>query len=134
MVKTIIDHWGEIDILINCAGILYEGDILSTFPQDYDQLMNVNLRSVFQLSTLFASALEKTQGCIVNISCIYGSTPQAGLLSYCMSKAGLEALTKSMALELAASGVRVNAVSPSLTNSELLNHRGLKINGKLNLY
>eukprot|EP01017_Pseudomicrothorax_dubius_P011418 TRINITY_DN14266_c0_g1_i3.p1 TRINITY_DN14266_c0_g1~~TRINITY_DN14266_c0_g1_i3.p1 ORF type:complete len:209 (-),score=25.32 TRINITY_DN14266_c0_g1_i3:83-709(-) len=69
--------------------------------------------------------LAKTRGSIVNISCQYGSRPAAGLLSYCMSKAGLECLTRALALELGPFGVRVNAVSPSFTETNLLYYRGV---------
>jgi len=65
------------------------------------------------------------QGCVINVSCIKGSKPQPGLTSYCMSKAGLEMLTKSAALELARFGVRVNAVSSSFLNTNLYRVAGL---------
>jgi len=69
--------------------------------------------------------LIAAQGCVVNVSCLKGSKPQAGLISYCMSKAGLEMLTKSSSLELARFGVRVNCVSSSYLNTNLFRIAGL---------
>jgi len=69
--------------------------------------------------------LIAAQGCIVNMSCLKGSKPQPGLISYCMSKAGLEMMTKSSALELGRFGVRVNCVSPSFLNTNMYRQAGL---------
>ena len=82
-------------------------------------MMDVNLRAPLFLTSLFQDALKASQGCIVNVSCEKGQRAEPGLLGYCMSKAGLEMLTKSSASELAHFGVRVNAVAPCLTNTNL---------------
>ena len=87
--------------------------------------MDLNLRSVFIMTNFFQDMLIAGKGCIVNISCIKGSKPFPGLVSYCMSKAGLEMLTKSTALELARFGVRANCVSPSYVNTNLYRQAGL---------
>lgn len=108
MATGVIEKFGGLDILVNCAGAIFEGDIEKTFPQDFDYLCDINLRLPFHLITLFQPFLEKSGGCIVNLSCINGHRPAQGNISYCMSKAGLEMLTKSAALELAPFGVRVN--------------------------
>lgn len=108
MATGVIEKFGGLDILINCAGAIFEGDVEKTFPQDFDYLTDINLRLPFHLITLFQPFLEKSGGCIVNLSCINGHRPAQGNISYCMSKAGLEMLTKSAALELAPFGVRVN--------------------------
>ena len=62
------DKLNGIDILVNCAGLIYDGDTEFTFPQDYDYSMDVNLRAVFNLSQIFMPYLEKSRGCIVNVS------------------------------------------------------------------
>jgi len=109
----------KLDILINCAGIIFSGDLENTYPQDYDYLMDVNMRAPFIFITFFQDMLINAQGCVINVSCIKGSKPQPGIISYCMSKAGLEMLTKSAAIELAHQGVRVNCVSCSFLNTNL---------------
>lgn len=124
MVLAAIEQFGGLDILINAAGVVFEGDLESTFPQDHDYVMDINLRAVYHITHLCQSFLAKSKGCIVNVSCEWGSRPQAGMISYCMSKAGLEMLTKCLALEMAP--VRVNAVAPGYTNTNLFRYCGLK--------
>lgn len=68
--------------------------------------------------------LEKTNGCIVNLSCEWGSTPQMGMISYCMSKAGLEMMTKCLALELAP--IRINSVAPTVTRTNMFRYANLQ--------
>ena len=116
MVAGAIEALGGLDILINCAGVFFENDLESTYPQDHDYLMDINLRSVFHISQLCSISLLKTRGCIVNLSSL--CRPQQGMVSYCMSKAGLDMLTKSLAQELAP--VRVNAVAPGVLNNKYL--------------
>ena len=124
-VKTIDPASGEfqyqpkLDILVNCAGIIYPGDLDNSFPNDHDYLMDVNLRSPYVLINFFQDMLIAAQGCVVNVSCLKGSKPQPGMISYCMSKAGLEMLTKSAAVELARFSVRVNCVSASFVNTNM---------------
>lgn len=76
------------------------------------------------LTKFFATYLKQSKGCIVNVSCDKGSRPEPGMLAYCMAKAGLDALTKSTALELAPFGVRVNAVAPCMTDTNLYRQAG----------
>ena len=108
----------KIDILINCAGIKLDSDILTTFSEDFDFTMNINLRSVFilikELKPNFAEGAS-----IINMSCLYGTRPICGFISYSMSKAGLETLTKYAAAEYAHLNIRINAISacPINTNS-----------------
>mmetsp|Transcript_1236 Transcript_1236/g.1426 ORF Transcript_1236/g.1426 Transcript_1236/m.1426 type:complete len:132 (+) Transcript_1236:816-1211(+) len=87
--------------------------------------MDVNVRAAYVLINFFQDMLIVGQGCVINVSCIKGSKPQPGLISYCMSKAGLEMLTKSSSIELARFGVRVNAVSSSFLNTNLYRVAGL---------
>ena len=78
--------------------------------------------------TLFQPFLEKSGGCVINVSCLMGHKAAQGAISYCMSKAGLEMLTKAAALELAPMGVRVNAVAPSLCDTNMYRYSGLSEN------
>ena len=116
--SSIVELFGSIDILINCAGLKLDSDIEKTFPQDFDYSLNINLRSVFLLIKNL-SKFFSPNGSIVNVSCLYGTRPMQGLISFCMGKAGLEAFTKSAAGEFASEGIRVNCVSccPLFSNS-----------------
>ena len=116
--NSIIELFGSLDILINCAGIKLDSDIEKTFPQDLDYSININLRSVFLLIQGFSNFFNKNAS-IVNVSCLYGTRPMQGLISLCMAKAGLEAFTRSAAGELAPDGIRINCVSccPLFSNS-----------------
>jgi NAD(P)-dependent dehydrogenase (short-subunit alcohol dehydrogenase family) len=77
------------------------------------------------MTLIFHKYLEISKGCIVNVSCTYGSRPNAGTIGYCMTKAGLEMLTKCSALELAPLGIRVNAVSASTIDTNLYRYTGM---------
>ena len=108
----------NIDILINCAAIKLDSDILTTHSEDFDTTMNINLRSVFLLIKKLRPFFSQGAS-IINLSCLYGTRPMCGFISYAMSKAGLETLTKYAAAELAYLNIRVNAISscPINTNS-----------------
>lgn len=120
MVVSALENLGGLDILINAAGVIYENDLENTSCREHDYLLNINLRAVFSISKLCASALKKSRGCIINLSSSWGTRPQQGMISYCMSKSGLDMLTKSLAIELAP--VRVNAVAPGMVNTKFLNY------------
>ncbi len=122
--NCIIEKWFGIDILINCAGVIFAGDLENTYPQDYDYMVDINVRTPFLLTQFFSPYLKKSKGVIINISSDKGSRPDAGVLSYCMTKAALEMLTKTAAMELAPFGVRVNAVAPCLVDTNLYRNQG----------
>ena len=120
---TVVEILGKVDILINCAGIQLYGDVEKTYPQDFDYIVNINLRSVFLLLKLLEKYFVEGAS-IINLSCLYGSKPMVGVISYAMSKAGLETLTRYAAADFASLGIRINAVTacPVETNSfNLLN-------------
>ncbi len=101
-----------IDILVNAAGVFYRTPLHLTKPSDWDEFFNVNLRAPFFLSKFAASYLKKSRpGRIINIADTYGASPSAGFVPYGVSKAGLIAMTKGLAKELAP-GVLVNCVCP----------------------
>ena len=108
--STVIEILGGLDILINCAGVQFDGDLEKTFPQDYDYTVDVNLRSIYILLKSFKMYFTKSSS-IINVSSLYGSKPQNGLTGFCMSKAGVEMITKFAAAEFAIDGIRVNAVT-----------------------
>ena len=116
--SSLVETIKKIDILINCAGIKFDGDVEKTYPQDFDYTIDVNLRSVFLILRLFEGFFSQGAS-IINISCLYGTRPMYGVISYAMSKAGLETLTKYAAADFASLGIRINAITacPVDTNS-----------------
>lgn len=121
IIDETIAKFGKLDVLVNNAGLGEAGDILTTTLDQYDKVMNTNVRSVFHLTQLAAPHLIKTHGNIVNISSVAGPRQFPNILSYCMSKAAIDQFTKCVALELAPKNVRVNAVNPAfiVTNFHL---------------
>lgn len=111
--------FGRLDILVNAAGILQGGSIESTTLAAWDRTLDLNLRSVFCMMQLAVPHLVETRGCIVNVSSVNGLRSFPNVLAYCVSKAGVDQLTRCAALELAAKGVRVNAINPGVTRTNL---------------
>jgi NAD(P)-dependent dehydrogenase (short-subunit alcohol dehydrogenase family) len=124
-VETAVGHFGGLDLLVNAAGILSNGTVEDTPLSDWDAMMNVNLRSVFHLMQLAVPHLEKRPGNVVNVSSVTGLRAFPGVLAYCVSKAGVDQLTRCAALELAAKGVRVNAVNPGVVVTEIHRRGGM---------
>lgn len=114
-----------LDVLINAAGILKSGRIEDTSLELWDEMMNINLRSIFHLMKIAVPHLEGSRGNIVNVSSVTGPRSFPGVLAYCVSKAGLDQLTRCAALELAAKGIRVNAVNPGVVVSGLHRSGGM---------
>ena len=115
---SVVERFKTIDILVNCAGIKLDGDLEKTYPHDFDYSLDINLRSLFYLVNNLSGFMQKNSS-IINMSCLYGTNPMAGLISHNVSKAGVEAFTKYAAAEFAGFGIRVNAISacPVDTNS-----------------
>lgn len=124
-IEETIDKFGGLHVLVNAAGHISSGSIENTSLAAWDAMMNVNLRAVFQLMQLAAPHLIKTKGNIVNISSVTGLRSFPGVLAYCVSKAGLDQLTRCAALELAPQGVRVNAVNPGVVVTEIHKRGGM---------
>lgn len=120
-----VEALGGLDVLVNAAGILKSGRIEDSSLELWDEMMNINLRSVFHLMKLSVPHLERSRGNIVNVSSVTGPRSFPGVLAYCVSKAGLDQLTRCAALELAAKGVRVNAVNPGVVVSGLHRSGGM---------
>lgn len=125
IVEKTLKHFGRIDILVNSAGILKSGTTENTPLTVYDEIMRVNLRSVFHMMQLAIPHLKKTKGTIVNVSSVTGLRAFPNVVAYNMSKAGLDQLTRTAALELAADGVRVNAVNPGVIVTEVHKRSGM---------
>lgn len=125
IIEQCIETHGGIDILVNAAGIIGSGTIENTGIDDWDYMMNINLRAVFLLSQKALPHIIERKGNIVNVSSVTGLRAFPNVLSYCVSKAGLDQLTRCAALELASKGVRVNAVNPGVTYTMLHRSGGM---------
>jgi 3-oxoacyl-[acyl-carrier protein] reductase len=113
MVKAALDHYGRLDILVNNAGIYPEKTLAEMDEKDWDRVITVNLRGVFNCTKAALTSLQKQGGSIVNLSSIAGSVIGfQGLSHYSASKAGVLGFTRATALELAPHKIRVNAVAP----------------------
>ncbi len=118
-------RFGGIDVLVNCAGIIGTGTVETTTLEQWDEMFDVNLRSVFRLTQLALSSLIARKGNIVNISSVAGIRSFPNVLAYCVSKAALDQFTRCASLELATRGVRVNAVNPGVVLTNLHRASGM---------
>jgi 3-oxoacyl-[acyl-carrier protein] reductase len=120
LINDIVEHFGQIDIIVNNAGITRDTLMLRMTEEDFDNVINVNLKSVFN-TTKHAQRymIKQRSGSIINISSIVGIKGNAGQSNYAASKAGIIGFTKSVALELGSRGVRCNAVAPGFIETEM---------------
>ncbi len=125
LVSETVKNFGHIDVLINAAGIIKNGSIEDTSLDDWDNMMNINLRSVFYLMHKCVPSLAETRGSIVNVSSVTGPRAFPNVLAYCVSKAAIDQLTRCSALELAPKGVRVNAVNPGVIVTNIHKRGGM---------
>jgi len=126
LVSETAGAFGQIDVLVNAAGIIKNGSIENTPLDDWDRMMNINLRSVFYLMQKCVPYMEATKGNIVNVSSVTGPRAFPNVLAYCVSKAGIDQLTRCSALELAEKGIRVNAVNPGVVVTNIHKRGGMK--------
>ncbi|MBK7934223.1 MAG: SDR family oxidoreductase [Acidobacteria bacterium] len=125
MVSETVQAYGQIDVLVNSAGIIKNGNIEDTTLDDWDKMMNINLRSVFYLMQRCIPHMIETKGNIVNVSSVAGTRSFPNVLSYAVSKAAVDQLTRCSALELASKGIRVNAVNPGVVVTNLHSRGGM---------
>jgi NAD(P)-dependent dehydrogenase (short-subunit alcohol dehydrogenase family) len=124
-VAAVQEQFGGLDVLVNAAGHIANGTVENTTLAAWDAMMSVNLRSVFNLMQRSLPLLEARRGNIVNVSSVTGLRAFPGVLAYCVSKAGLDQLTRCAALELAPKGIRVNAVNPGVVVTEIHKRGGM---------
>ena len=120
MIKDVVKEYGHLDILVNNAGITKDGLIMKMKEEDFDSVLNVNLKGTF--NTIRHSArqmLKQRSGKIINISSVSGLLGNAGQANYAASKAGVIGLTKTMARELGSRGITVNAIAPGFVDTEM---------------
>jgi NAD(P)-dependent dehydrogenase (short-subunit alcohol dehydrogenase family) len=120
MVEEAVARRGRLDVLVNCAGVWVEGPTAQMTEEQWDRTIDVNLKGTFFACRYAIPHLERTQGCIVNLSSDAGLVGTAETAIYCASKGGVALLTRSLALELAPRGVRVNAVCPNDVDTPML--------------
>lgn len=116
---------GRIDVLVNAAGVIASAGLKETTDAAFDAMLDVNLRASFRLMREATPSLVETRGSVVNLSSVAGTRAFPGLLSYCVSKAAVDQLTRCAALDLAANGVRVNAVNPGVVVTNLHRRGGM---------
>lgn len=116
---------GRLDALVNAAGIIGTGSIETTSLDAFDDMMDINLRAVFDLTQRCVDLLRAAKGSIVNVSSVTGTRAFPGVLSYCVSKAAIDQMTRCIALDLAADGVRCNAVNPGVVRTNLHRNGGM---------
>ncbi len=120
LIKNVVSDFGGLDILINNAGITRDGLAIKMSEDDFDKVIAVNLKGVFNCSQAAAKVLMKNESsAIVNISSVIGLHGNAGQANYAASKAGVIGLTKTFAKELAKRNVRVNAVAPGFIKTAM---------------
>ncbi len=121
MFRKMDELWGGIDILVNNAGVSQNKPTLDMSVEDWDRTMDVNLRGVFLCAVEAGRRMVKQKsGVIINMSSIWGIVAGPTRVGYCVSKAGVAQMTKSLAVEWAADGVRVNAIAPGYTETKML--------------
>ena len=118
--EQILEDFGRVDILVNNAGVTRDGLSMRMSPEDWDTVLNTNLKGAFNFAqALQRSMLKQRSGRIINISSVIGLIGNAGQSNYAASKAGLIGFTKSLAREFASRGITVNAVAPGLIETDM---------------
>ena len=120
LTKTVTEHLGVVQILVNNAGIARDNVFIRMTKEQWDEVLDINLTGVFNVTKAFARKMLKTKDAsVLNISSVVGLTGNAGQANYSASKAGLIGLTKSLAKELASRNVRCNAITPGFIESDM---------------
>jgi 3-oxoacyl-[acyl-carrier protein] reductase len=118
--EQILSDFGRVDILVNNAGVTRDGLSMRMSIEDWDTVLNTNLKGAFNFTqALMRSMIKQRSGRIINITSVIGLIGNAGQANYAASKAGLIGLTKSLARELASRGITVNAVAPGLIETDM---------------
>ncbi len=130
--KKIISDCGRIDILVNNAGIARDGLIVTMKEEDWDLVLDTNLKGAFRcVKAVYRSMMKKRWGRIINITSVVGFAGNAGQANYAAAKAGMIGLTRSIARELASRGVTVNSVAPGYIDTDMTRDLPEEVKGKI---
>ena len=120
LVKTVIEKFGHIDVLVNNAGITRDGLLMRMKEEDFDKVIEINLKGTFLVTKeVIPYMMKKREGSIINISSVVGVVGNAGQSNYAASKAGIIGFTKSVAKELASRNIRANCVAPGFIKTDM---------------
>lgn len=120
VLKAVDDNYGQLDILVNNAGITKDNLLMRMKDDDWDVVLDTNLKSVFRLSKAVLRGMMKRRfGRIINISSVVGTTGNPGQTNYCAAKAGLSGFSKALAQEVAGRGITVNCVAPGFIDTDM---------------
>ncbi|RUO41136.1 3-oxoacyl-ACP reductase [Pseudidiomarina aestuarii] len=120
VLKHIDERYGQLDILVNNAGITRDNLLMRMKEDEWDSVLDTNLKAVFRLSKgVMRGMMKRRSGRIINISSVVGTTGNPGQANYCAAKAGLVGFTKALAQEIAARGITVNCVAPGFIDTDM---------------
>ncbi len=120
LAKAVLDKFGQVDVLVNNAGITRDGLFMRMKEEDFDLVLNINLKGAYNCTqAFFKPMIKKRSGSIINMASIVGIMGNAGQVNYSASKAGMIGMTKSLAREAGKRGIRVNAIAPGYIRSEM---------------
>lgn len=120
LINFVLNKYGKIDVLINNAGIDQEKLFQDITDEDWNNIININLYSVFcTTQEAVKNMIQNKSGCIINISSIYGITGGSCAVAYSATKSGIDGITKSLAKELGQSNIRVNSIAPGCINTDM---------------
>ena len=125
IVRTALDSSGHLDVLVNAAGVIATGTLDKTTDEVWDRMMSINVTAPFRLMRAASPHLAARKGAVVNVSSVNGLRSFPGVLAYCVSKSAMDQLTRCAAIEMAPIGVRVNAVNPGVTVTNLHRRSGM---------
>ena len=120
LAADVLEEFGSIDVLVNNAGITKDGLLMRMSEDDFDRVMNINMKSVFNMTkAVLRPMLKQRKGSIINMSSVVGVKGNAGQANYSASKAAINGFTKSTALELGSRNIRCNSIAPGFIETEM---------------
>ena len=128
LIKNVLDNFESIDVLVNNAGITKDNLLMRMSEEDFDRVLEVNLKSIFNMTkAVQRTMLKQRSGSIINMTSVVGVKGNAGQSNYSASKAGVIGFTKSIALELGSRNIRCNAIAPGFIETEMTKNLGEEV-------